>query len=109
MPSRGEVWRAFGAEASAVVLLSARDEDLLAIYVVPAAETDILGVAIELAVGREEGLSSGVVRVALARSDQINCSWLVSLKRADLNGQTGALSEEKLHKLAEMLRLGGLE
>lgn len=109
MPSRGEVWRAFGAESSAVVILSARDEDLLAIYVVPAAETDIAGVAIELAVGREEGLSSGVVRVGLARPDRINCSWLVSLKNTDLNEQTGALSEEKLSKLAEMLRLGGLE
>lgn len=109
MPSRGEVWRAFGAESSAVVILSARDEDLLAIYVVPAAETDIAGVAIELAVGREEGLSSGVVRVGLARPDRINCSWLVSLKKTDLNERTGALSEEKLSKLAEMLRLGGLE
>ena len=109
MPSRGEVWRAFGAESSAVVILSARDEDLRAIYVVPAAETDIAGVAVELQVGREEGLSSGVVRVGLARPDRINCSWLVSLKMTDLNEQTGALSEEKLSKLAEMLRLGGLE
>ena len=88
-----------------------RDEagDLRAIYVVPAAETDIVGTAIELPVGDEEGLSSGVVRVALARPDRINCSWLVSLKESDLDEQTGALSEEKLSKLAEMLRLGGLE
>ena len=103
MPSRGEVWRAFGAESSAVVILSARDEaDLRAIYVVPAAETDIAGAAVELPVGREEGLSSGVVRVAVARPDRINCSWLVSLKKTDLNEQTGALSEEKLSELAEM-------
>ena len=111
MPSRGEVWRAFGvAESSAVVILSTGDEaDLRAIYVVPAAESDIAGVAIELPVGREEGLFSGVVRVALARPDRINCSWLVSLKETDLTEQTGALSEEKLSELAEMLRLGGLE
>src|SRR4051794_2842497 len=110
MPSPGEVWRAFGAASSALVILSARDEaDLRAIYVEPAAETDIAGAAIELPVGSEEGLSSGVVRVALARPDRINCSWLVSLKETDLIEQTGALSEEKLSKLAEMLRLGGLE
>ena len=111
MPSRGEVWRAFGvAESSAVVILSTGDEaDLRAIYVVPTAESDIAGVAIELPVGREEGLSFCGVRVALARPDRINCSWLVSLKETDLTEQTGALSEEKLSELAEMLRLGGLE
>ena len=110
MPSRGEVWRVFGAESSPVVILSAHDKaDLRAIYVVPAAETDIAGVAVELPVGRDEGLSSGVVRVALARPDRIPCSWLVSLKKTDLSKRTGALSEEKLSKLAEMLRLGGLE
>ena len=110
MPSRGEVWRAFGAQSSAVVILSNGDEaDLRAIYVVSAAESDIAGTAIELPVGREEGLSSGVVRVALARPDRINCSWLVSLKETDLNEQTGELSEEKLSKLTEMLRRGRLE
>ena len=82
---------------------------LRAIHVVPAAETDISGVAIELPVGREEGLPAGVVRVALARQDRINCTWLVSLQETDLNERAGALSEENLSKLAEMLRLGGLE
>jgi hypothetical protein len=110
VPSRGEVWWAFGEEPSPVVILSTRDEtDLRAIYVVPAAETDISGAAVEMPVGREEGLPSGVVRVALARQDRINCSWLVSLKETDLREQAGALSEEKLSSLAEMLRLGGLE
>lgn len=110
MPSRGEVWRVFGAESSAVVILSTRNEpDLLGIYVVAAAETDITGVAIELAVGLEEGLDPGVVRVALARPGRINCSWLVSLNEADLDKQTGVLSDEKLAKLEDMLRLGGLD
>ena len=110
MPSRGEVWWAFGAQPSPVVILSSRDDtDLRAIHVVPSAETDISGVAIELPVGREEGLPSGVVRVALARQDRINCAWLVSLKETDLKEKAGALSEEKLSKLAEILRLGGLE
>jgi mRNA interferase MazF len=108
--SRGDVWRVFGVDLPGVVILSTGNEpDLRGIYVVPAAETDITGVAIELAVGREEGLDSGVVRVALARTDRINCSWLVSLNETDLKEQTGVLSEEKLSKLGEMLRLGGLE
>ena len=110
MPSRGEVWWAFGAEPSPVVIVSSDDEtDLRAIQVVPAAETDLSGVAIELPVGCEEGLPSGVVRVALARQDHVNCAWLVSLKETDLNEQAGELSEEKLSKLTEMLRLGGLK
>ena len=90
-------------------LVDSHEPDLRGIYVVPAAETDIAGVAVELAVGREEGLDSGVVRVGLTRPDRINCSWLVSLNETDLNKQTGVLSEEKLSKLGEMLRLGGLE
>ena len=96
MSSRGEVWWAFGADPSPVVIVSSRDEtDLRAIHVVPAAEADISGVAIELPVGREEGLPSGVVRVALARQDRITCAWIVSLKETDLNEMAGALSEEK--------------
>jgi mRNA interferase MazF len=110
MPSHGEVWLAFGAERCPVVILPSREEtELRAIYVVPAAETDISGVAIELPVGRNEGISSGVVRVALARQDHINCSWQVSLQESDLNTQVGLLPEEKLSRLTEMLRLGGLE
>lgn len=110
MPCRGEVWWTFGAEPSPVVILSSPDEtELRAIYVVPAAETDISGVAIELPIGREEGLHSSVVRVALARQGRVNCAWLVSLKGTDLDERAGALSEEKLSKLAEILRLGGLE
>ena len=97
-------------EPSPVVILSSRDEtDTLAIHVVLAAETDISGAAIELPVGRQEGVLSGVVRVALPRQGRINCAWLVSLTETDWDEKAGALSEEKLSKLAEMLRLGGLE
>ena len=110
MPSRGEVWWAFGAEPSPVVIVSSGDEtEIRAMYVVPAAQTDLSGIATELPVGPDEGLPSGVVRVALSRQDRINCAWLVSLKQTDLNEKAGALSEEKLSKLAKMLRVGGLE
>ena len=108
--SRGEVWWAFGAERSPVVILSSPDEsDLCAIYVVPAAEGDMSGDAIELPVGSEEGVPAGVVRVALARPDRIPCAWLVSLNETDLDRRAGALSEGKVSQLGEMLRLGGLE
>lgn len=110
MPSRGEVWLAFGPQRCPVVILSARDEsEFRGIYVVSAADTDISGIAIELPVGHNDGVTSSVVRVAIARQDRINCSWLVSLQESDLNTMVGMLNEEKLSKLAEMLRVGGLE
>ena len=94
-----------------MVILSSGGEgdDLLAIYVVPPADQDITGVALELPIGVEEGLPSGVVRVGLPGPGRIPCSWLVSLKEDDLIEQAGALSEEKVAQLGEMLHLGGLE
>ena len=111
MPCRGEVWWAFREDRSAMVILSSGGEgdDLLAIYVVPPADQDITGVALELPIGGEEGLASGVVRVGLPAPGRIPCSWLVSLKKDDLIEQAGTLPEEKLAQLGEMLHLGGLE
>ena len=100
----------FDPELTIRVILSTGGEgDLLAIYVVPPADQDITGVALELPIGVEEGLPSGVVRVALPTPGRIPCSWLVSLKKDDLIEQAGTLSEEKLAQLGEMLHLGGLE
>jgi mRNA interferase MazF len=110
MPSRGEAWWAFGGDRTPVVILSSSGEsELRAIQVVSAAETDISGVAIELPVGCDEGLPSGVLRIALAREGRINCAWLLSLDESDLSERAGDLSEAKLSRLEEMLRLGGLE
>src|SRR5437660_219551 len=110
MPFRGEVWWAFREDRSAMVILSTGGErDLLAIYVVPPADQDITGIALELPIDGEEGLASGVVRVALPVPGRIPCSWLVSLKKDDLIEQAGTLPEEKLAQLGEMLHLGGLE
>ena len=110
MPIRGEVWWAFREDRSAMVILSTGAEgDLLAIYVVPPADQDITGVALELPIGGEEGLASGVVRVGLPAPGRIPCSWLVSLKKDDLIEQAGTLPEQKLAQLGEMLHLGGLE
>jgi mRNA interferase MazF len=89
-----------------VILSSGGEGDLLAIYVVPPADQDITGVALELAIGGEP---SGVVRVGLPGPGRIPCSWLVSLKKDDLIEQAGTLPEEKLAQLGEMLHLGGLE
>jgi len=90
-----------------VILSTGGEGDLLAIYVVPPADQDITGVALELPIGGEEGLASGVVRVALPGPGRIPCSWLVSLKKDDLIEQAGTLPEEKLAQLGEMLHLGG--
>src|SRR5438876_9831076 len=108
MPFRGEVWWAFRENRSAMVILSTGGEgDLLAIYVVPSADQDITGVAVELPIGAEEGLPSGVVRVALPGPGRIPCSWLVSLKKDDLIEQAGTLPEEKLASLARCFTSGG--
>jgi len=110
MASRGDVWWAFREDRSPVVILSADGEvDLLAIYVVPPTDQDINGIAVELPIGAAEGLPAGVVRVALPGPGRIPCSWLVSLRNDDLIEQAGALAEEKLVQLGEMLHLGGLE
>jgi mRNA interferase MazF len=108
---RGEVWWALLDEKRPVVLLS-RDgaEDLRAIQVVAPVDTDIADVCIEVRLGNEEGLANeGVVRVALPRTGLIPCTWLVTLTHDDFIEQAGTLSPEKLHELADALRLAHLE
>jgi mRNA interferase MazF len=104
---RGEVWWAHIDEKRAVVLLS-RDVsgELMAMVVVAPASTDISGIAVEVRIGIREGLpGDGVVRVALPRLGKINCSWLVTLRPADLIEQVGVLSSTKLREFDKVLRL----
>lgn len=79
------------------------------IQVVAPADTDISGVAIELPVGVDEGVPSGVLRIALARPGRINCAWVLSVDESDLTTRAGTLSQAKLTRLEEMLTLGGLD
>jgi mRNA interferase MazF len=107
---RGEVWWANLDGPRPVVLLSVNGaSEIRAILIVPAAGGDITGVAVEVTLGTDEGLSSeGVVRVALPRPGRINCAWLVTLRRVDLEEHAGALSSDKLAEVEHALKLAGL-
>jgi mRNA-degrading endonuclease toxin of MazEF toxin-antitoxin module len=59
------------------------------------ATTSVRGYAVEVEVGRREGLG---------RSCVINCDWLVTLPKADLVERVGALSGSKLNQFDEALR-----
>jgi mRNA interferase MazF len=99
---RGEVWWAQVDKRRPVVLLS-RDEayGVRAMVVVAPATTTIRGYAVEVRVGKREGLPRDCV---------VNCDWLVTLPKADLTERAGALSRSKLRQLDDALRFAlGLE
>jgi mRNA interferase MazF len=78
--------------------------------VVPAADVNIEGVAVEVLVGPDAGLpSEGVLRVALPGPGRVLCNWLVDLAPTDLIERVGALSSAKMLDLEAALRLGELE
>lgn len=99
---RGELWWASVDKRRPVVLLS-RDEAyaVRAMVVVAPVSTTVRGFAVEVRVGRAEGLPRGGV---------VNCDWLVTLPKADLLERAGALSANKLAQLDDALRFAlGLE
>jgi mRNA interferase MazF len=99
---RGEIWWARVDKRRPVVLLS-RDEayDVRAMVIVAPATTTMRGYAVEVKVGRREGLPRECV---------INCDWLVTLPKADLLERAGALPGAKMRQLEEALRFAlGLE
>lgn len=108
---RGEVWWVDFDERRPVVLLSGEEASgFRAIQVVAPADTEISGLAVEVAVGAPEGLPmDGVVRVALPRPGLIPCTWLATLTRGDLIEHVGTLSSARFSELEEALRLGGLD
>ena len=118
---RGEVWWAdldlaiddefWDNKRRPVVLLSREDasEPRVMLIVAPA-KTDIRGIAIEVGVGAQEGLShEGVLRVAIPRPGRVLCDWLVTLAWPDLIERAGTLSSAKLGQLEDALRLAGLD
>ena len=118
---RGEVWWAdvdfaiddeLWENKRRPVLLLSPDEasELRAMMIVAPANTDIRGIAIEVSVGAQEGLShAGVLRVAVPRPGRILCDWLVTLARSDLIERAGTLSSAKLRQLEDALRLAELD
>lgn len=93
---RGEIWWARLDKRRPVVLLS-RDEayEVRALVVAAPVSTTVRGFAVEVRVGKAEGLP---------RAGVINCDWLVTVPKADLLERAGALSREKTARLDDALR-----
>ncbi len=93
---RGEIWWAIVDKRRPVVLLS-RDEayDVRTMIVAAPVSTTIRGYAVEVKVGRREGLSETSV---------VNCDWIVTLRKDRLERRIGTLHAEKLSALDDALR-----
>lgn len=79
------------------VVLVSRDEayEVRSLVIAAPTTTTIRGYAVEVKVGRREGLPRECV---------INCDWLVTLPKEDLLERAGALSAAKLRQLDDALR-----
>ena len=107
---RGEVWWTAGDERFALVVLSVRGDEVRGLRVVEAANVDLTGIALELVIGAEEGVSpAGVLRVALPQPGRIMCSWLYTVDASDLTGRAGMLAADKLVELDHMLEVARLD
>ncbi len=99
---RGEVWWARVDKRRPVVLFS-RDEAyaVRALVIVAPATTTVRGYAVEVKLGRREGLPRECV---------VNCDWLVTLPKEDLLERAGSLTDSKRRQLDDALRFAlGLE
>jgi mRNA interferase MazF len=93
---RGEIWWANLDKRRPVVLLS-RDEaySVRAMVISAPVSTTIRGYAVEVKVGRREGLQ---------KTGVINCDWLVTLPKRSLSMRIGMLSGRKIEQLDEALK-----
>ncbi|GAC1393755.1 MAG: type II toxin-antitoxin system PemK/MazF family toxin [Polyangiales bacterium] len=100
--TRGEIWWARVDKKRPVVLLSREEAYAVRAMVIVAPVTiTVRGYAVEVKVGRREGLPRDCV---------INCDWLVTLPKADLLERVGKLTAPKLRHLEDALRFAlGLE
>jgi mRNA interferase MazF len=93
---RGEVWWAKVDKRRPVVLVSREEAYMVRSLVIAApATTTIRGHAVEVKVGRREGLPRECV---------VNCDWLVTLPKEDLLERAGTLTGQKLRQLDDALR-----
>jgi mRNA interferase MazF len=93
---RGQVWWARIDKRLPVVLVS-RDEAyaVRALVIVAPVTTTVRGYAVEVKLGRREGLRRDCV---------VNCDWLVTIAKGDLLERAGVLSAAKLAQLDDALR-----
>jgi mRNA interferase MazF len=111
VPRRGDVWSVqFDKRRRVVLLTSEAGSTFRSIQLVDPAGQDISGVAIEVSVGIEEGLSfEEVARFAFSRPGFTPCTWLVDLGREDLMEWIGALSEAKMGEIDDALTSAGMD
>ena len=106
---RGEVWSVLLDELRPVLLLSHNEGAWQAIVIVPPANVDISGVAIEVALAYADGSADlGVVRVALPRPDLVPCTWLVTITEGDVIARLGSSAAPTLREIDHALTLAGL-
>ena len=99
----GDVWMAAFDHLRPVVVLSRLDnDDLRCVVAVEPANEDISGVAVEV----DLGLNGLVVRVALPRPGQINCTWVLTSSQNDLIEKVGTLSSAKLNEVENLILMG---
>jgi mRNA interferase MazF len=93
---RGEIWWANVDKRRPVVLVSRQEAyQVRALVIVAPATTTIRGYAVELKLGKREGLPRDCV---------VNCDLLVTLPKVDLVERAGSLSSAKLRELDDALR-----
>jgi mRNA interferase MazF len=101
--NRGDIWTAAFDHLRPVVVLSRLDnDDLRCVVAVEPAKEDISGVAVEV----DLGLNGHVVRVALPRPGQINCTWVFTSPQEHLVEKVGTLSSAKLEEVENLILLG---
>jgi len=94
--NRGEIWWAKLDKRRPVVLVSRQEAYAVrALVIVAPVSTTVRGYAVEVKVGRKQGLS---------RDGVVNCDWLVTLPKADLVERAGTLPASKLAQLDAALR-----
>ena len=99
----GDIWTAAFDHLRPVVVLSRLDnDDVRCVVAVEPAKVDISGVAVEV----DLEFSDYVVRVALPRPGQINCSWVLTSSKDDLVEKLGSLSSAKLNEVEDLILMG---
>jgi mRNA interferase MazF len=93
---RGEIWWARVDKRRPVVLISREEAYAVrALVIVAPVSTTIRNFAVEVRIGRREGLDQNSV---------VNCDWLVTVPKLDLIEKAGELGPVKLAQLDDALR-----
>jgi mRNA interferase MazF len=99
----GDIWTAaFDQLRPLVVLSKLSNGDFQCVVAVEPATEDISGVAVEV----DLGLNGQVVRVALPRPGQINCTWVLTSSKNDLVELVGTLSSAKMGEIQKLILVG---